>query len=82
MICLNKILLIIFMDVGQGHQREILQGRTKLLWGPGYRLKLLSKLRFEVQKKPLVNFHMCFISCATECPDNIYFIQSSDKHAK
>jgi hypothetical protein len=26
------------------------------------------------------NFHKCFISCAAECPDNIYFIQSSDKH--
>jgi hypothetical protein len=24
--------------------------------------------------KPLVNFHKCFISCAAECPDNIYFI--------
>jgi hypothetical protein len=29
---------------------------------------------------PLVNFHKCFISCAVECPDNIYFIQSSHKH--
>ena len=82
MICLNKILLIVFMDVGQGHQRENLQGRTRLLWGPGYRLKLLSKLRIWGPKKPLVNFHICFISSAAECPDNIYFIQSSDKHAK
>jgi hypothetical protein len=23
---------------------------------------------------PLVNFHKCFISCAAECPDNMYFI--------
>ena len=30
--------------------------------------------------KPLVNFHKCLISCAAECPDNIYLIQSSDKH--
>jgi hypothetical protein len=30
--------------------------------------------------KPLVNFHKCFISCAAECTDNIYFIQSSDKY--
>jgi len=34
-------------------------------------------LRFN---KTIGNFHKCFISCAVECPDNIYFIQNSDKH--
>jgi hypothetical protein len=49
-------------------QREIVQGGTRLLWGPGDRLKLLSELRIWGPIKPLVN---C-ISCAAECPDNIY----------
>jgi hypothetical protein len=30
--------------------------------------------------KLLVTFHKCFISCAAECPNSIYFIQSSGKH--
>jgi len=30
--------------------------------------------------KPPLNFQKCFISCAAEYPDNIYFIQNNDKH--
>ena len=52
----------------------------RLLWGPWDSLRLLSRLRIWAPIKPRVNFHRCFISCAAECPDNIYFIQSSDKH--
>ena len=63
-----------------GLPREMKQGGTRLLLGPGDRLRLLSKLRIWGPIKPLINFHKCFISCAEECPDNIYFIQSSDKH--
>jgi hypothetical protein len=28
----------------------------------------------------MINFHRCIIYSAVECQDNIYFIQSSDKH--
>ena len=63
-----------------GPPREIMQGGTRILWGPGDRLRLISKLRILGSIKPLVNFHKCFISCAAECSDNIYLIQSSDKH--
>jgi len=63
-----------------GTSREILQVGTRLFWGPGDMLRLLSKLRIWGPIKPLVNVHKCFISCAAECPDNIYFIQISDEH--
>ena len=49
-------------------------------FGARDRLRLPSKLRIWGSIKPLVNFHKCLISCATECPDNIYLKQSSDKH--
>jgi hypothetical protein len=55
-------------------------GGTRLLWDPRDRLRFLSKLKIWGAIKPLVNFHKCIISSAVECPDNIYFIQSSDKH--
>ena len=45
-----------------GIPREILQGGTKTPLGPRDRLRLLSKLRIWVLIKPLVNFHICFIS--------------------
>jgi hypothetical protein len=64
----------------QGLQEKILQGGRRLLWGPGDRLRLPSKLRIWGSIKALVNFHKCFISCAAECLNNIYLIQSSDKH--
>ena len=48
--------------------------------GPWDRLRLLSKYKIWGQMNPLVNFHKCFISCAAKCPDNIHFIQCSDKH--
>ena len=60
--------------------REILLGGTRLFWGPGDRLRRLSKLRIWDPIKPLVNFKKCFTPCAAECPDKICFIQSSDKH--
>jgi hypothetical protein len=70
------------LSTSPGSPREILQDGTRLLWGHGDRLRLPSKLRIWGSIKPLVNFHKCFISCAAECPDNIYrfLIQSSDKH--
>jgi hypothetical protein len=40
-----------------GPPRELLQGGTRLLWGPGDRLILFSKLRIYCPIKPLVNFH-------------------------
>jgi len=58
----------------------MMQGGTRLLWGPEDRLRLFSKLRILYKIKPMVNFHKYFTSCAAECPDNIYLIQSSDKH--
>ena len=70
----------LFRNMYTGSPRASLQVGTRLLWGPGDRLSLISKLRIWGPLKPLVNFHMCFISCAAECPNNIYFIQSSDKH--
>jgi hypothetical protein len=39
-----------------GPPREILQGGTRLLWGPRDRLRLPSKLRILGSIKPLVNF--------------------------
>jgi hypothetical protein len=58
-----------------------LKGGTRLLSGPGDRLRFLSKLSILGPIKLLVNFQKCFnISCAAECPENIYFILSSDKH--
>jgi hypothetical protein len=54
-----------------GPPREIMQGGTRIFWGPGDRLRLISKLRILGSIKPLVNFHKCFISCAAECPDSI-----------
>ena len=74
------VILFIMLSTETGPPREIMQGGTRLLWDPGDSLRLLSKLRIWASIKPLVNFHKCFISCAAECPDNIYFIQSSDKH--
>ena len=65
---------------GSGPPREIMQGGTRLLWGPRDRLRFLSKLSIWGPIKQLVYFHICLISCALECPDNIYFIQSSGKH--
>jgi len=38
-------LQLIYTYVSSGPQREILQGGTRLLWGPRDRLRLLSKLR-------------------------------------
>ena len=58
--------------------REILHVGKRLGWGPGYRL--LSKFRIWGPIKPLVDFHKFFISCAAECPHNIYFIQRSGNH--
>jgi hypothetical protein len=63
-----------------GPPREFLQGETRLLWGPGDRSRLSYKSSIWGPIKPLVAFQNCFIFCAAECPDNIYFIQSSDKH--
>jgi hypothetical protein len=37
--------------------REIVQGVTRLIWGPGDRLRFLSKLRVCCPIKPLINFH-------------------------
>jgi len=37
------------MSEPTGPPREILQGGTRLLWGPGDRLRLLSKLRIWVE---------------------------------
>ena len=54
-----------------GPPREILQGRTRLLWVSEDGLRLLSNLRIWGPIKPLVNFHKCFISCAADSPDNI-----------
>ena len=68
------------LSTSPGPPREILQGGTRLLWDPGDRLRLPSKLRIWGSIKPLVNFHRCFISCAAECLGNISFIQSSDKY--
>ena len=50
------------------------------VFGPSDRLRLLSKYKIWGQMNPLVNFDKCFISCAAKCPDNIHFIQCSDKH--
>jgi hypothetical protein len=54
--------------------------RNKTVLGPGERTYTSLKIEDLRSNKTLVNFHKCFISCAAECPDNIYFIQSSDKH--
>jgi len=54
--------------------------RNKTALGPQEQAEIFSKLRILGPIKRLVNFHKCFISCAAECPDSIYFIQSSDKH--
>ena len=45
------------INIYTGHPREILQGRTRLLWSFVDRLKLLSNLRICCPIKPLVNFH-------------------------
>ena len=68
------------LSTSPGPPREILQGGRRLLWGSGDRLRLPSKLRIWGSIKAQVNFHKCFISCAAECLNNIYLIQSSDKH--
>ena len=47
-----------------GPPREILQGGTKLLWGPGDRLRLFSKLRIWGPIKPLViKFWPSWLQC-------------------
>jgi len=62
---------VIIEELVAGLSREILQGRTRLLWGPGDRLRLLSKLGILIPIKLLVTFHIkCFISCASESPNN------------
>ena len=72
--------ILLSKAIQTGPPREILQGGTRLLWGLADRTRLLSKLRILGPIKPLVKFHKYIISCAAECPDNIYFTQSSDKH--
>jgi hypothetical protein len=70
----------ISLSTSPGPPREILQGGTRLLWGPGDRLRLPSKLRIWGSIKPLVNFHKCFISCAAELglyKKLIYYLNSS-----
>jgi len=64
----------------QGLHEKLCKAEQDCFWGPGDRLRLLSKLRIWGPIKPLVSFHKCFISCAAEYPDNIYVIQSSGKH--
>ena len=60
--CYHKIVWIL----SPGPPREILQGGTRLLWGPRDRLRFISKLRIWGPIKPLVHFHECLISCAAE----------------
>ena len=62
--------------------RRNIARHNKTAFGPPWqvRFKFLSKLRIWGPIKLLVHFHRCLISCAAEYPDNIYFIQSSDKH--
>ena len=52
-----------------GPAREILQGGTRLLWGPGDRLRLLSKLGISCKKK---NHWLTFIRNISEFYTIIY----------
>ena len=70
---------IVFVVIYNSHCRASERNfarRNKTALGPRDRLKLLSKLRILGPIKPLVYFNKCFISCAAECPDNIYFIRN------
>ena len=57
MILIRLIKLSLVLTMISGTPREILQGGTRLIWGPGDKLRLLSKLKIlvEITKKIKTN---------------------------
>ena len=64
----------------QGLQEKLCKAKKTAL-GPRGLVEISLKIEdLRSTIKLLVNCHKCFISCSAECPNSIYFIQSSGKH--